>query len=79
MVRSTHGELRHLGHANTYSRDTRLLVLNAPQFAIAHRGALSPDSERKVKYAGILLAYFTWLGDRDSNPDTQDQNLVSYH
>ena len=20
-----------------------------------------------------------WLGDRDSNPDTQDQNLVSYH
>lgn len=21
----------------------------------------------------------SWLGDRDSNPDTQDQNLVSYH
>ncbi len=25
------------------------------------------------------LTFPRWLGDRDSNPNTQDQNLMSYH
>ena len=36
-------------------------------------------TERLKEYIikGIQIQYL--LGDRDSNPDTQDQNLMSYH
>jgi hypothetical protein len=37
---------------------------------------LYPSSKRKSTLCGC---FFYSLGYRDSNPDTQDQNLMSYH
>ena len=36
-------------------------------------------SEYYEKTDAFAPACSTMLGDRDSNPDTQDQNLMSYH
>ena len=33
----------------------------------------------KRKNEALTSLNLSWLGDRDSNPDSQDQNLVSYH
>ena len=32
-----------------------------------------------IRASRLLDKKYWWLGGRDSNPDTQDQNLVSYH
>ena len=35
--------------------------------------------EYQRKNEALTSLSLRWLGDRDSNPDTQDQNLMSYH